>query len=1444
MTVENDLINVQMNIDPTQEIKKTLQDLAQFKKSMRDLEVATSGISNQFKVMRAEINKTVKALNLPSSSTPQGKIARKQFKENYGDLRTVLSTASLGSVDAAKINATATGQANILKAKLEQQFTLAYQKALGSATTSLPKVASNLKVAALAGQGIPSALPTDVNQLKQLNEASKIREAQAFLGKGTQAERTRAIQQELVLQGQIQAKLTMMKQEEKARLQLARERENAEKRIGKELEKQSNAQKDLKAKAEYSRQFTQERIFGDGGASLFKIQAGLLLNYTLMNQFFTLFQFGTQFVLQFDESLRDLQAIIAATDDEMKGLSATIIDVSEGTRFTAIEVANAAKILGQAGFSVSQIQDSLKGVTLLATATGSDLETAVDVASSVISVFNLRAEDMGHVANVVTGAINETKLTMDKLALGVQYAGNIAAEAGLEFDEFTAILGSMANAGIRSGSTLGTGLRQVLIELLSPSDKFVKKLREVGLTVEDIDVKAKGFVGVMETLKQAGFSTADAFDSFEVRSAAAFAAIQNDPGLINDLRESFLLTNAAMKANETQMRSLAATSDQFKSILGTVIVSMTGPLKGALTVSLKLFGDLLSVLNEYPIVLGTIGTLLAGLAVTFAGGGLVALIKGLVTGLPVILSVGRALAGTAGLAALATGVAVPFLATVAAVSAVIAGLWSLHKVLSPVNEDLDKLQANLNTSEGAYDKNKESIDSLDSSLSKLVTRYEQLKQNPRDVVTEMISLQTQFGDLGLNIKNSVNPSVDDLIAALKELKYELAETSVDKITDVLNNRAKIFTTLSEEARKQAGKSFLERDSRFSSADQRVQTSNAIIAGNASLIENIAPNIEGASAKDRDKYKQALISYRGTLQQEIKGQSKYLEELTAVNASSPEQAVQLARTTKAVKEASADLRAQLSVTERFLAQLSGYSIDARKKIEGELSASPFQKYFDGLIENMNKEVATLSSELANVPNDNATERTRIQKEILKVKTMYYDKLIKFLEENGKLLDEYLGVSPEETAGYLAKLKGEVEQSTHDIESKVVAAADNTVSKYEEMMTRASASFTMLSNTYSHVSDKFDQDIKRLDFISKEVTDIERGGLRGRYSDAELSMFEDRKKNQQAQALKSKIDFLPQMIASLNAKAGAQSAKVGEFRIKEQAKTTPDSTIARIQQEVELNSILNERRNLENELINLQNEYNAMMGIATEANKSLWEQVTYVVGSYQQQMAIQSEWSYGLKENVIKVLDNGRAAFKSFVTDTVTGTKSIGDAFKDMARSIIESMLDITTDKLAAQMFGMVSGSFGGVGLVGGTAGQSSRGFFDILGSALGGSYGPGFNGGGIVKANSGAYIGRDNQLVMAQEGEGILRRGAMELLGRDNFSQLNAMGNRQISAASANMTGYNQPAAGGPVVTNVYVVSPDQKPSLTKNDVVVIITEDLAKGGSTKKLVKSIVSGQT
>src|SRR5690606_17019083 len=108
-------------------------------------------------------------------------------------------------------------------------------------------------------------------------------------------------------------------------------------------------------------------------------------------------------------------------------------------------------------------------------------------------------------------------------------------------------------------------------------------------------------------------------------------------------------------------------------------------------------------------------------------------------------------------------------------------------------------------------------------------------------------------------------------------------------------------------------------------------------------------------------------------------------------------------------------------------------------------------------------------------------------------------------------------------------------------------------------------------------------------------------------------------------------------------------------------------------------------------------------------------------------------------------------------------------------------------------------------------------------------------GGLIKAANGAYIGRDNTLVMAHPGEFVMRKSAVDMIGADNLRQINAMGSQRVSAAS-NIQPVQQNPQGGATLLNVYVVSPDQKPSLTKNDVIVTISEDLVRGGTIKKLV--------
>lgn len=1181
-------------------------------------------------------------------------------------------------------------------------------------------------------------------------------------------------------------------------------------------------------------QLREQSILSNSGASLFKIQASLLVNYTLMNQLFNLFQFGTKFVIDLDNSFKDLQAITATTNTEMTGLKQTIIDVSQGTKFSAVEVADAAKVLAQAGFSAREINESIKGVVLLATATGTDLATSVDVASSAISVFELRAEDMMRVANVLTGALNETKLTMDKVALGIQYAGNIANEAGLSFEETVAVLGAMSNAGIRSGSTLGTGLRQVLVELLNPTDKLRNKLAEVGLTIRDVDIKSKGFVGVMRTLRDAGFTTADAFESLEVRSAAAFAAIQNDPEIITQLERSFLFTSAAAKANEIQMGSLSAAIKVFTNNLGLAINQLAGPFVEALRVVLNGLSGVLGALESLNVILPIVGTAVISFGAAWGTLKLIALVKNLnlIGGaMATIANVSKA-TSIGGMLAALVGSVNPVVALGLAITGVASALFLFSTASKRVQENMDQLRAGLDKAKGEFDSTKESANSVEKELSRLTDRLVELKDSPEAVFNEFLSLENQFGSLGFEIENTTNPSIYDLIGALDKLKGKLQETSVEQLKLIQNQRSLLFLEQGKQIRGLGKEGIAEDFYSFASQSRAPGKVDARLNAINTSVSNLAVDPSSITDQARRQLLQQITTQRSAL---IKLNNAVINYMKDLQKSGEEGTSEY----KALQYKQQKITDSLAKVNEFAGNLTDFITDSAVQIKEGFKTTDLSTQIQAAIQQYDEDLSVLRDRKT---NSNA-ERVQLEAEIKALGDNLTKAVRELVAKNmgiavDALKDSGLEIDDSDIAVIKQSVETDVKQAVEEGRGDINKLSESTKETVNVAMEQAAAGLEAIKNAYQQTALEFDTKIKKFDAIAREAQDLERGGLAGKYSDTEISMMQDKQKALQIDAMRARLNQLPGIIAATDAVAGQKGQELS--RLKNLA-NTPENQSQRISKEREINSIINERKNLQQELLQVQDEYNAMIGKETEAHATLGQQLEYVLQGYMKQMEIQQQWSYQLKENVTKVLDDARSAFKDFVTDTVTGTKSVGDAFKDMGRKILESMLDIVSNKLASQAMGGLGSIFGSIlpSIFGGGGGGTSIPNPNIAGTSYM------LNGGGLIRAAGGANVGRDNQLILARKGEFVLRNSAVDMIGRDNLAALNAQGNRQISAASSNIMGVaNQgQATGGGGMVNVWVVAPEEKPSLTKNDVLVTITDDMSRGGATKKLVKSIALGQ-
>ncbi|MEN3238973.1 phage tail tape measure protein [Methylobacterium ajmalii] len=494
---------------------------------------------------------------------------------------------------------------------------------------------------------------------------------------------------------------------------------------------------------------------GGSGGNLFGLQAQIAANYAAIGAGIAVLRTGLRDIAEFDDRLRQFQAITETTNTEMAGFRDRLLEVASTSRFSVIELANVSIQLGQIGLSAKGVGQTLKPVLDLAAASGSTLQQSVEAITSVLGAYNLEASRSGDVADVFVGALNRTKLGMDQLQLGISYAANVARDSGVSFTELTAALGGMAQAGIKSGSTLGTGLRQFFQEFTAPTDKLKDGLRQVGLSLADVDLRANGLIGVIENLRRAGFGTSEALRSLDLRAASAFSAMLGQLDTIKrlggDLTLSSAATEGAAKANE----SLTASLTRFGNVAFGVLDKSLRPMVTGLTGAVDGAAALTAAAGKLGVVLPIVGTGLGTIAVAAAGLRLGAL--------------------AASLAPLLAGLANPAVLAIAATGAAIGGGAYLARILSDTERAkaaLDQVRAVRNEVLSEQQSIETGISGVDQQLGLLLERREKLNADPVLRRNTILEAQKAFGDLGLSISANA-ASIDELIAAYRRLRTEL-----------------------------------------------------------------------------------------------------------------------------------------------------------------------------------------------------------------------------------------------------------------------------------------------------------------------------------------------------------------------------------------------------------------------------------------------------------------------------------------------------------------------------------------------------------------------------------------------------------------------------------------------------------------------------------------------
>lgn len=192
-------------------------------------------------------------------------------------------------------------------------------------------------------------------------------------------------------------------------------------------------------------------------------------------------------VKDFDQGMANLASVIGKSRGEIQALEEDAKRLGATTRFTATQVAEMQTEFAKLGFNDQEILNATESTLALAGATGTDLARATEVAGGTLRGFNLDSKEMQRVNDVMAKSFSTSALGMENFAESMKYVAPVANAAGMSIEETTAMLGKLADNGIK-GSQAGTALRRIISEMAKtgkPTSEALKEIADAGITLTD-----------------------------------------------------------------------------------------------------------------------------------------------------------------------------------------------------------------------------------------------------------------------------------------------------------------------------------------------------------------------------------------------------------------------------------------------------------------------------------------------------------------------------------------------------------------------------------------------------------------------------------------------------------------------------------------------------------------------------------------------------------------------------------------------------------------------------------------------------------------------------------------------------------------------------------------------------------------------------------------------
>jgi TP901 family phage tail tape measure protein len=199
---------------------------------------------------------------------------------------------------------------------------------------------------------------------------------------------------------------------------------------------------------------------------------------------------------EYNDKLARLGVISRATSSDLEAFRATSEKIATSTKYNSSQVVDAMNYLAMAGFGTKDVLASVNDVVNLSIAGQLDLAKASDIASDVLSMFGMKASEMGRLTDVMSATIVNSNTNVEQLGEAFKNVGSVAKSVGLDIETTSSILGVLADNG-NKGAEAGTHLK-IALQRFTTNSEAHKAFEKIGVKVFDANGNMRDMVDILK----------------------------------------------------------------------------------------------------------------------------------------------------------------------------------------------------------------------------------------------------------------------------------------------------------------------------------------------------------------------------------------------------------------------------------------------------------------------------------------------------------------------------------------------------------------------------------------------------------------------------------------------------------------------------------------------------------------------------------------------------------------------------------------------------------------------------------------------------------------------------------------------------------------------------------------------------------------------------------